>query len=152
MCTCIHTICTCISIYPLYVNDYMYTHYTCMYMYINILTLYVHVHQYTYYMYVHRTCTSTCTSIYSHYIYVHVHPHVHQYTHTICTCTPTRVLYSEGGHPPHIDSRPNVFQHATKSQLQAFWGPKSHQKQPQRTQEQCASHDQFFSFLTKNPV
>ena len=34
--------------------------------------------------------------------------------------------------PPPLDFRPNLFQHATSSQLQAFWGPRSHQEQPQR--------------------
>ena len=39
--------------------------------------------------------------------------------------------------------------------VQAFWGPRSHQKQPQNTaythtaQDHCASHDQFFPFAKK---
>ena len=43
------------------------------------------------------------------------------------------------GYPPNLsflplDFRPNIFQHAATSQLQAFRGPRSYLKQPQRAQ------------------
>ena len=36
-----------------------------------------------------------------------------------------------GGFMWGIDFTPYLFQHATTSRLKTFWGPKSHQKQPQ---------------------
>ena len=62
----------------------------------------------------------------------HVHVHVKCHLHFSCqmtwySCT-NRVSYSR-----RISRfRTNLFQNATISQLKAFWGPRSNQKQSQR--------------------
>ena len=142
MTTCTHTICTCTSIYLIYVcpstctsiyPHYMYMYINiptiCMYihMYINVPTLYVHVHQYTYYMY--------------------VHPHVHQYTHTICTCTSIYLLYVCTSIYPHMYTYQQNLSYKPSGDPEAT---RSNFREPKNSV--FRKHDQFFPLANKNPI
>ena len=50
--------------------------------------------------------------------------YIYNYTCTNCTCTVHTRFHTEKGRGA-LDFRPNLFQHATTSQLQAFWRPEA---------------------------
>ena len=106
----------------------MYTvTYTCTYMFVHMYCVYMYMHDYMYmYMditvYMHVYCTSV--RLHVHVVYLCFSQKVVRWHSS------TRVSYSgRGGEgyppPPPLDVRPNLFQHVTISQLQAFWVARS---------------------------
>ena len=97
--------------------------------------MYMYMYTYTYmYMYMYV------------YMYMYIYMYVYMYIWTISECNFIRaginrlinrksvqgfIEQGDGrrGNIPTLHFSPNLFQHAATSQLQALWGPRSHQKQ-----------------------